>query len=257
MTATRRALLVLATTLAAAAPVSAIVSADPDVPAAAEPACHTVAQVGDSTSLAGINTQLVPDEHERTEGAYHDIAGVDHTWIDALAGRTTVDPANNGTNGVDALTTLTTHNPDCYVLAVGTNDAGYVAMGSAVPAAERIDRMMALTAGKPVLWPTVVTLPTETADGYQPESMRAFNAALVDATNRYPTLHVYDWAALAEANPELFYEDGIHPNPDGARLRNRKFAEQLAHLPTAPAVIRDSDEKLGNVTATVNPEPAE
>lgn len=257
MTVARRTLLTLAAALVATTPAAAIASADPAVPVPAEPACHTVAQVGDSTSLAGINTQLVPDEHERTEGAYHDIAGIDHTWIDALAGRTTVDPASNGTNGVEALTALTTHNPDCYVLALGTNDAGYLAMGSAVPAAERIDRMMALTAGKPVLWPTVVTLPTETADGYQPASMRAFNAALADATQRYPNLHVYDWAALAEANPELFYEDGIHPNPDGARLRNRKFAEQLTHLPTAPAVIHDSDEKLGNVTAGVSAAPAE
>ena len=46
----------------------------------------------------------------------------------------------------------------CWVVALGTNDAANVAVGSAYGYSERIDRMMAIIGDDPVLWVDVKTL---------------------------------------------------------------------------------------------------
>jgi lysophospholipase L1-like esterase len=44
----------------------------------------------------------------------------------------------------------------------------------------------------------------------------ADNAILADGVTRYSNALLVDWHTFAGAHPELFYDDNIHLNPDGA-----------------------------------------
>lgn len=189
--------------------------------------CESVVHIGDSTSVVGENEQAIPDAAERLEGRYH-AAGVKTVYADNLGGRSIVERVGDGTNAIDALTALEPKNPSCYVIAMGTNDAANIAVGSNVDAAERIARVLAKTGDRPVLWPTVKTASTTSQQAYANANMEKFNAALRAAAARHPNLKIYDWAAIA--GDDLFADDGIHPNVRGAKLRNEKIAAAL----TAP-----------------------
>jgi hypothetical protein len=54
-----------------------------------------------------------------------------------------------------------------------------------------------------------------------------FNAALRDATKRWPNLHVMDWAALARRNQQWHNKGGVHYTLTGAKARNRYLADAM------------------------------
>jgi lysophospholipase L1-like esterase len=110
------------------------------------------------------------------------------------------------------------------VLALGTNEAANVAVGSGVGLAERIDLMMREIKGQPTLWLTVKTL--RTSGPWAESQMQKWNAALVSACARYPSMRVYDWAAQVR-NP-WFIPDGIHFTTPGYRERAKRAALALA-----------------------------
>ena len=56
--------------------------------------------------------------------------------------------------------------------------------------------------------------------------MQLWNAALVEATARYPQLQVYDWASALD--PAWFADDQIHYTSQGYAERARLIADALA-----------------------------
>ncbi len=112
----------------------------------------------------------------------------------------------------------------CWVIALGTNDAADVAVGSAMSMAARIREMMTLIGNEPVLWVNVVTLLS--SGPYSESNMQAWDRALLQACPQYPTMRVYDWSAAAR--PSWFISDGIHYTPQGYAERARLIANALA-----------------------------
>ena len=112
----------------------------------------------------------------------------------------------------------------CWVLALGTNDTADVAVGSNVSLVARVQRMMSLIGSQPVMW---VNLRSLLASGpYSEANMQQWNRALQHACARYPSMRVYNWAAVAKRN--WFIPDGIHYTPNGYAQRSRLIADALA-----------------------------
>jgi lysophospholipase L1-like esterase len=121
----------------------------------------------------------------------------------------------------------------CWVLALGTTDAANVAAGSGVGRAERIDRMMAVIGDAPVLWVNTRTLLGSGV--WSDAQMQAWNADLEAAAPRYPTMRIYDWAAVAR--DEWYIPDGIHYSTSGYGERSQMIADALAAaFPRSPCV---------------------
>ena len=55
-------------------------------------------------------------------------------------------------------------------------------------------------------------------------SYAGYNRALETIATHHPTLHVLDWAAMAQAHPGWFGADGVHPSMKGYRARARATA---------------------------------
>ena len=101
----------------------------------------------------------------------------------------------------------------CWVLALGTNEAANVAAGSNYGFDQRIDRMMQVADGDPVLWINTKSLLT---DGpYAEPNMERWDQALLDACDKYPNMRIYDWASDVKDN--WFIDDGIHYTTPGLR----------------------------------------
>jgi hypothetical protein len=113
----------------------------------------------------------------------------------------------------------------CWVLALGTNDAADVYVGSNVGRAARIQRMMSLIGDQPVMWVNVKSLLS--SGPYAEQNMRLWDQALLQACPRYPNMRVFDWASMAKS--AWFIEDGIHYNSHGYAARSRLIAQALAH----------------------------
>jgi hypothetical protein len=112
----------------------------------------------------------------------------------------------------------------CWVLALGTNEAANVAVGSPTGFDERIAEMMQVAGGEPVLWVDVKSI---RSDGpYSASSLEAWNDALLDACDEYPNMRVYEWSA--DVRDGWFIEDGIHYTSKGYAQRARLIAAALA-----------------------------
>lgn len=70
-----------------------------------------------------------------------------------------------------------------------------------------------------VIWSTVVRPP------YAGVSYNGYNAALRRVARNSPTLRVFDWQAMAKANPTWFGSDGVHPTATGYRARAAAVAK--------------------------------
>jgi hypothetical protein len=162
-----------------------------------------VAIVGDSLT-DGIKTRITP---------FAARLGFD-AKIDAQTGR-------DIEAGLSPLKKIVTGR-DLVVVALGTNDAR-----SGLTAAEadtRIDEMMALAAGKPVLWVNIYRSDTKGTMA----AADLFDQQLAAATNRYPNLTVLDWSSYIQSRPELMGADHIHLTSDGYVARAEWLALQIA-----------------------------
>jgi hypothetical protein len=110
------------------------------------------------------------------------------------------------------------------VFALGTNDTANVSVGSAVGLMGRINEMMSVAHGKPVLWVNTVT---QVSTGPWAEAnQQLWDSTLVSALAKYPNMRILNWAALAQ--PGWFLPDGIHYDPAGCAARSQAIAEGLA-----------------------------
>ncbi|MGH9279275.1 MAG: acyltransferase family protein [Acidimicrobiales bacterium] len=62
--------------------------------------------------------------------------------------------------------------------------------------------------------PHVVVVNIKVSRGYQDPN----NSVLAGVTERYRNAVLVDWHAISSGSPDLFYDDGIHLNPQGQRL---------------------------------------
>lgn len=187
--------------------------------------CRSVAHIGDSTSVDLISSANLPDPAEQLPARYADV-GVKHLLMDASGGRSIVEALPGQVNGYNVAQAWWNRGyRGCWVFALGTNDTANVSVGSAVGLTARIDEMMSVAHGEPVLWVNTVT---ELSSGpWSEANEQAWDAALVSALSRYPNMRILNWAALAQ--PGWFLPDGIHYGEAGCAARAQAIAEGLAN----------------------------
>jgi peptidoglycan/LPS O-acetylase OafA/YrhL len=202
--------------------------------------CRSVVYIGDSTSAGEISTDYIPDASKRLPEQLADV-GVKQTYPEISVARSIVETYNGQPNAQTvAQRHLAAGFRGCWILALGTNEAANVAAGSSYGYAERIDRMMSIAHGAPVLWIDAVTLVR--SGPYAESGMLRFNRALIAACSRYPNLRVFDWAS--EARPRWFIPDGIHYYSPGYVARSHDIAQALMRAfpagaaPSSSCVVR-------------------
>jgi GDSL-like Lipase/Acylhydrolase family len=219
----RRALLLAA---ALVVPAAGAVGADrrPLTPQTSQTSCEAVAHIGDSISVGMESPAYLPDDDLRLEARYQAIGATD-VRFDISGARSVVEHLEGQRNGAEAARRLRQNGFEgCWVVALGTNDAANVAVGSGYGYSERIDRMMEIIGDDPVLWVDVKTL--RERGPYASENMRRFNSALEKAHARYPALRVFDWSDVVI--DQWFVADGIHYNADGYAYRAALIADAVA-----------------------------
>jgi peptidoglycan/LPS O-acetylase OafA/YrhL len=186
--------------------------------------CTAVAHIGDSTSDGLVSPDYLPDPAQRIQARYEDV-GVQAVYTDITGARSVVEVLPGTTNGYQAAQNLISHGfHGCWVIALGTNDTADVAVGSNVGLAARIQEMMQVTQGEPVMWVNVISLLS--SGPYAEANMQEWNTALMQACPRYPNMRVFNWAALPQ--PSWFINDGIHYTSAGYEKRALYIADGLA-----------------------------
>ena len=186
--------------------------------------CRAVVHFGDSTSAGLISTDYLPDPGQRIAAQYARVGA--RRSVFEITPATSIVETPKGTTDGSTLAQDLRHGGyrGCWVLALGTNDAADVYVGSNVGLSARIDRMMSAIGDQPVMWVNVKSL---VASGpYAESNMQRWNAALVQACARYPNMRVFDWADVAKDS--WFIPDGIHYYSPGYAARAHLIADALA-----------------------------
>jgi hypothetical protein len=209
-------------------------------PAATKTACRSVVYIGDSTSEGEISTGYIPNPRQRLAAQLAKV-GVTH-FVPQISGARSIVEIYHG--HPDAATVARQEVADgfhgCWILALGTNEAADVAVGSSVGLDQRIARMMKIIGDHPVLWVDAVTLVESGA--YAESGMQRWNADLVADCPSYPNMRVFDWAHYAKAR--WFIPDGIHYYSPGYVARAHAISRGLLHAfgagepPSSSCVVR-------------------
>ena len=184
--------------------------------------CTQLRYVGDSISVGMVSPRQVPEAKERLSARLADV-GVKQASIDVSGGRAVFEPFQGRPTTLDVLPASSKGYSGCYLMAVGSNDAGNIGAGADRPLRLRIDTVMKRLGGRPTLWPMVASERPGTP--YSKANLDAFNRELVAATKRYPNLRVYDWAS--ERDTSWMEGDGIHDRRIGSRERALMYAKAL------------------------------
>lgn len=211
-----------------AAPVGDPVGAPTDEPVGSDPdalgPCTSVVHIGGSTSLGLVSSVYIPDEDEQISAEYARV-GATTQHYEIAGGRAIIESYRDSPAALDSAQKWRDAGyRGCWVFALGTMDAANVGIGAPTTLADRIDRMMEIADGDPVLWVNVKTI-AETGS-WRAEVMPPWNEALMDACPAYPNMRVYDWASVVQ--DEWYDDDGIHQNPPGYVERAEKIADALA-----------------------------
>jgi hypothetical protein len=186
--------------------------------------CRAVAHIGDSTSEGMVSADYLPDPTQRLTAQYQDV-GVQQVLTNIVGANSVVETLPGDVNGYNAARTIVAGGfRGCWVIALGTNDTADVAIGSEVGRLARIQEMMSVAAGQPVMWVDVISQ-LDTGP-YAEANMQLWNAALRQACAQYPNMRVFDWAA--QAQPSWFISDGIHYTSIGYAARAQQIAYALA-----------------------------
>ena len=186
--------------------------------------CGAVAHLGDSTSEGMVSAAYLANPNQRLVAQYHDV-GVKKVITNIVGANSIVETLPGDTNGYNAAKDIVKQGfKGCWVIALGTNDAADVAIGSSVDPSQRIQEIMSVAHGSPVLWVNVVS--TLNSGPYAESSMQTWNAALSKACAKYRNMRVFNWASLVQ--PSWFISDGIHYTSAGYAQRSEQIAAALA-----------------------------
>ena len=212
--------------------------------------CTTVVHIGDSTSDGLVSPDYLPNRRQRIQARYEDV-GVQTVYTNITGARSVVEVLPGTTNAFQAARRLIKDGfHGCWVLALGTNDTADVAVGSNVNLAARITEMMTVTKGQPVMWVNVISLLH--SGPYSETDMQKWNTALMQACARYPSMRVFNWAALAKRR--WFINDGIHYTSAGYEKRALYIADGLAS--SFPASGPSSSCLVSLPTSVTSPPPS-
>jgi len=186
--------------------------------------CRSVGQIGDSTSVDLISPSFIPNPAQRLAARYAAV-GVRHLRVDASGGRSIVEELPGQLNGYKVASTWRSNGYlGCLVFALGTNDTADIAAGSSIGMMARIDQMMAVAHGEPVMWVNTRTLLS--SGPWANANERQWDQTLVRALAKYPNMRIFNWSAVAR--PSWFLTDGIHYNTEGCIMRAKAIADALA-----------------------------
>ena len=187
--------------------------------------CRQVVEIGDSTSESLVSAEYLPDAAQRLPAQYARV-GVRQVILRIEGGTSVVETVEAGEqNAYDmALALVRAGYEGCWVVALGTNDAADVYVGSTVGMAARVKRMMSVIGHDQVMWVNVKSLLS--SGPYSEANMRDWDKALLAACPAYPNMRIFDWAKLVK--PSWFTPDGIHYNSPGSAPRAAAFADALA-----------------------------
>lgn len=186
--------------------------------------CRSVVHVGDSTSLGLVSSAYLPFEGDRISAQYQRV-GVTTQHYEIAGARSILEPFRDSPSASEAARARAADGyRGCWVFALGTTDSANLAAGSRGSPTTRIDTMMEIADGAPVLWVNVRTIETDGA--WSNENMIPFNEALAAACARYPNLRIYDFAS--DTKDEWFDTDRTHNNTRGYIARSRGIADALA-----------------------------
>jgi len=186
--------------------------------------CRAVEHIGDSTSEGLVSPDYLPNPAKRIPQRYEDV-GVQTVRTDISGARSVVEVLPGQVNGYDAARAMVAAGfRGCWVLALGTNDTADVAVGSQVSLMTRIQRMMSVANGEPVMWVNVKSL---LASGpYSESNMVRWDNTLLKACARYPNMRIFDWASVVKN--KWYIADGIHFTSPGYAARAKMIADALA-----------------------------
>ncbi len=170
--------------------------------------------------VAIIGDSLTVSAEEELVAAFAGLGVATHTF-DAAEGRRINHAVAGETSGVTAAEELAaTHQPDVWVVALGTNDVPGFGPDSYRADIEAL--LAEIPAGAPVIW----------VDAWierRIDETRAANDVLRAVAAERPGMAVVDWFQFGD-DPGLVIDDGIHLT-DAGQLR---FAEQIAAAIAAP-----------------------
>jgi peptidoglycan/LPS O-acetylase OafA/YrhL len=188
--------------------------------------CKAVVHIGDSTSEGLTSPEYLPLASQRIEAQYADV-GVREAHMEISGARSIEERFEGEPNAREVAEAWKLEGfKGCWVLALGTNEAANVFVGSAVGEMERIEIMMNTIGDEPVMWVNVRSL-VEEGDPYAAKNMKKWDEELLVACRRYPNMRVYDWAS--DVKDAWFIEDGIHFTSPGYAARSELIAHALAH----------------------------
>jgi peptidoglycan/LPS O-acetylase OafA/YrhL len=202
---------------------AAIVPALPTPPP--RTSCTQVVHIGDSTSDGLISADYEPNPANRIMARYADV-GIRHSIMKVVGATSIVESLPGTPNAYEmASQLLKTGYHGCWVLALGTNDTADVYVGSNIGRVQRIEKMMKLIGGQPVMWVEVTSLLS--SGPYAEQNMRQWNDALKQELPKHPNMRIYDWPAVAQK--AWFINDGIHYTSLGYAHRATAIADALAY----------------------------
>jgi peptidoglycan/LPS O-acetylase OafA/YrhL len=188
--------------------------------------CTSVIHIGDSTSEGLTSAEYLPIASQRIEAQYADV-GATTQHFEISGARSILETFEGMPSAKEVAEAWKNEGyKGCWVLALGTNDAADVAVGSTVDDQERIEMMMDTIGDEPVMWVNVKSI-VEAGDPYSAENMEGWDEALLQECLKYPSMRVYDWAA--DVKNAWFIEDGIHFTSPGYAARSELIAHALAH----------------------------
>jgi lysophospholipase L1-like esterase len=191
-------------------------------PGAPATSCKELIHIGDSTSIGLVSKSLLPNVDDRVAARYQ-AAGVEKFFPEISGARSMVETYKEKPNATQVAKTYRAKNyKGCWVLALGTNDPANT-KGDSEMLAARIDALMKVVNGDPVMWTTTKTLRDKGA--YKNTHMESWNKALTEACKRHPNMRVYDWAS--EVQDDWYTPDGIHFNSPGYKERAIRLSTAL------------------------------
>jgi peptidoglycan/LPS O-acetylase OafA/YrhL len=177
--------------------------------------CRSVVYIGGSTSESEVSPEFIPDPARRLPGRLQDV-GVKSINVQVSGARSIVETYQDEPNAASVARRIAGDGfRGCWVLDLGTNDSANIAAGSPVGEEARISRMMSIIGRQRVLWLDAVSL--RQSGPYANAMMRRWNKTLVSACAEYPSLRVFDWAALVKRG--WFTSDGVHYGSLGSEKR--------------------------------------
>ena len=184
--------------------------------------CRAVVYIGDSTSEGETSSDYIPNPRKRL-GAQLARVGVNTFYPEISGARSIIETFEGNPNAATvAQNHISAGYHGCWILALGTNDVDN-ATTSPIGLRPRIDHMMGVIHGQPVLWIDAITLLS--SGPYSEAGMQQWNQQLLSACQRYRNMRVYDWAAHAQR--KWFIPDGIHYYSPGYVARSHDIAKGL------------------------------